>query len=116
MKRFILPLLLLAVFAGGAFATSKKPAPAAPQRIVISVTSNGFEPADIGVQAGRPVLLTVTRTTDRTCATEILFKDPNVRKSLPLNQPVAIRFTPKQAGTLHYACGMGMLAGTITVR
>lgn len=114
MKTLTATLLLLALAAGVAGAAPKHSR--AVQRVALTVTSNGFEPADVSVRAGRPLVLTVTRTTDRTCAKEIVFAEGGIRRALPLNEAVTIRFTPKQAGSLRYACGMNMLSGTITVR
>jgi plastocyanin domain-containing protein len=87
----------------------------ASQAIELAVTSDGFVPASIKVQKGQKVRLVVTRKTDRTCATEIVIKDQGINQKLPLNQPVAVEFTPKKAGQLRYACGMDMIAGVIVV-
>lgn len=86
------------------------------QKIAVAVTSNGFEPATIKVKAGQPVRLVVTRKVERTCATAIVLKDYGVKKQLPLNQAVDVRFTPKKAGTIRYACAMGMIAGQLIVQ
>jgi hypothetical protein len=40
--------------------------------IELEVTRNGFQPALVRVTRGRPVELLVTRTSDDTCATEIV--------------------------------------------
>ncbi len=87
----------------------------AGQPIEITVTSDGFVPANIKVKQGRPVKLVVTRKTERTCATEIVIKDQGINQKLPLNQPVVVAFTPKKAGQLRYACGMDMISGVIVV-
>jgi plastocyanin len=84
--------------------------------IEMKVTRNGFEPATVRVAKGRPVELRITRTTDETCATEIVIPDAGVNVPLPLGQPVTVRFTPPRAGTLRYSCAMGMFGGTIEVR
>jgi len=34
---------------------------------------------------------------------------------LPLNKPVEVVFTPKQAGKIRFACAMDMVAGEIVV-
>jgi plastocyanin domain-containing protein len=86
------------------------------QRVRISVTEKGFVPAVVTVQAGRPVMLLVTRRTDRTCATELVLKAHGINEKLPLGKTVVIRFTPERTGTLDYACGMGMYRGKIVVR
>ena len=68
------------------------------------------------VPQGKSVTLVVTRKTERTCATEFVLAEQNIRKELPLNQQVEITFTPTHAGELRYACGMDMLSGTIVVK
>jgi plastocyanin domain-containing protein len=77
------------------------------------VTDRGFEPAETKVPKGRPVTLVVTRTTDQTCATEMVFAGLEKRHDLPLNQPVRITLPAGEGGTLNYACGMDMIKGSI---
>ncbi len=85
------------------------------QVVTIEVTKDGFVPAEVKVKAGHPVKLVVTRKVDRTCATEIVIKDFNINKPLPLNKAVEVTFTPSKPGRIRYACGMDMIAGTIVV-
>lgn len=89
---------------------------AGPRTVKIAVTDRGFEPQEITVQQGRPVTLLVTRKVDATCVKEIVIQDVGVRQELPLNQEVAVSFTPEKRGELRYACPMDMVAGTITVQ
>ena len=67
------------------------------------------------MRAGRPVRLTFVRTTDKTCGTEVVFPSMNIRRPLPLNQPVAIEFTPEASGDVGFVCGMNMLPGTLVI-
>jgi plastocyanin domain-containing protein len=117
MKRLIGTLALAALIAGTTLA-SAAPAPAKTkeQRVHISVTRNGFEPAQVKLKTGQPVRLVVTRKTDRTCATEIVLKEYGIKKDLPLNKAVEVVFTPRKPGSLRYACGMDMIAGQLVVR
>jgi plastocyanin domain-containing protein len=87
-----------------------------PQTVKVAVTDAGFVPAQVDVRRGQPVVLLVTRTTDETCAKEIVIPDQHIRKALPLNQPVAISFTPEKRGAIKYACGMEMVSGTLRVQ
>ena len=87
----------------------------ASQRVSIQVTEQGFEPAVVNVKAGQPVTMLVKRTTDRTCATEVVMKEHNINQPLPLNQEVEITFTPTRSGDLVYACAMDMYKGTVHV-
>ena len=92
------------------------PAAAGAHRVELAVTEKGFEPSPIKVKAGEPLELLVTRKTDKTCATEIIVKDYGIDKKLPLNQPVVVAFTPKQAGEIRYGCGMDqMISGVLVV-
>lgn len=90
-------------------------APPAEQRIVIRVTRDGFEPALVHARVGRPVRLVVTRTIERTCARDIVIRSLGIRKPLPLNRPVEVRFTPSRPGTIRYSCAMDMIAGSLVV-
>lgn len=81
----------------------------------MTVTSSGFEPAEIKTKKGEPLRLVITRKTEKTCATEVVIKDLGVNKPLPLNEPVTVELTPKKDGELRYACGMDMIAGVIVV-
>lgn len=130
-SKMIKPLLALAL-AGAFFASQQgcskeqKPeaAPAAaarkpgdgPRVIALSVTEKGYEPTPITLAKDEPVKLMVTRTTDHTCATDLVMKDYGINTPLPLNQPVEIAFTPTKTGTLTYGCAMGqMVSGTFMV-
>jgi plastocyanin domain-containing protein len=94
-------------------------ADAAPKerRIELSVTERGFTPSPVEVKKGEPLLLVITRKTDRTCAKEIVVPALNMKAALPLDQPVEVRLTPKKSGELKYGCAMGqMISGVLTVR
>ncbi len=84
-------------------------------QIVMTVTSDGFVPADIKVKMGQPVKLTITRKVEQTCATDIVIKDYGIKKPLPLNQAVEVEFTPTKSGKIKYACAMNMIRGEIIV-
>jgi plastocyanin domain-containing protein len=104
-------LVLTFVLAGCA----SPPVSGGPQRVTLTVTEKGFEPAVVKVRAGSPVTLMVTRRTERTCATELVLKEHGINQPLPLNQAVEITFTPTQSGDLTYACAMDMYRGTVHV-
>ena len=116
MSRLLIGLMLAASMLPGCASRNAANSGDA-ERVAIQVTENGFEPAVVTVKAGQPVTLAVTRTTDRTCATEMIFKDANldIRKDLPLNKTVEITFKPSKTGDLVYACAMDMYRGTVRV-
>src|SRR5438046_2127686 len=86
-----------------------------PRTIEMTVTKEGFVPAAVNVRKGEALRLVVTRKVERTCATEIVVQGYGIQKDLPLNQPVAIEFTPTNSGTVRYACSMGMIGGKLFV-
>jgi plastocyanin domain-containing protein len=83
-------------------------------RIVVS--DKGFAPDRVTLRAGVAARLSFLRTTDATCATEVVVPSLKIRRKLPLNEPVLIEFTPDKAGEIGFACGMGMFHGTIFVQ
>jgi RND family efflux transporter MFP subunit len=90
-------------------------APSGVQGAKVIVTEQGFEPAKVALRAGTPARLTFIRTTDKTCGTEVVFPSLNIKRALPLNQSVAIEFTPTNTGEVAFACGMNMLKGAVVV-
>jgi plastocyanin len=88
----------------------------AAQTARITSTENGYEPNKISVRAGSPVRLTFVRTTDKTCGTEVIFPALNIRRPLPLKEPVTIEFTPAKSGEIAFACGMNMFTGAVVVQ
>lgn len=121
LKRFKFALaapfmaLLLSLFvAAGCGAGAEA---AVTNKVQMSITDAGFEPKDITVRMGEPVVLTITRKSKDTCATEIVIDEYNINTKLPLNQPVTVSFTPKKTGTLKYGCAMSkMIGGVITIK
>jgi RND family efflux transporter MFP subunit len=86
------------------------------QRARIVVNEQGFDPAKVALRAGAPARLTFIRTTDKTCATEVVFPSLEMKRALPLNEPVLIEFTPAKAGEIAFACGMNMFGGMVVVQ
>jgi cobalt-zinc-cadmium efflux system membrane fusion protein len=86
------------------------------QSAKIVVNEQGFEPAKVALRAGMPARLTFIRTTDTTCGTEVIFPSLDIKRALPLNEPVVIDFTPAKREEIEFACGMNMLRGTVVVQ
>jgi plastocyanin domain-containing protein len=102
-------------------APAKKPAAArvgknGVRTVELTVTSKGFEPANVKVKAGHPVRLIVTRKTDQTCAKELVLEDLGIHQPLPLDTPVTVELAPSEAGTLRYTCAMNHIGGILTVQ
>lgn len=86
------------------------------QSAKIVVNEQGFEPAKVALRVGMPARLTFIRTTDKTCGTAVVFPSLNIKRALPLNEPVQIEFTPAKSGEIAFACGMNMLRGAVVVQ
>ena len=86
------------------------------QEAKVTVTDASFDPQRLTLRVGVPARLTFTRTSDKTCATAVVFASLNIRRDLPLNQPITIEFTPEKTGEIAFACGMNMLRGTVVVQ
>lgn len=87
------------------------------QLVEIRVTEKGYEPSPVTLKKGQPVTAKVTRTTDRTCATEFILDEHNINEKLPLNETVTVKFTPEKDGQLVYGCGMDkMISGRFIVQ
>ncbi|MCX6713040.1 MAG: cupredoxin domain-containing protein [Candidatus Vogelbacteria bacterium] len=80
------------------------------------MVSGGYTPEIITVPVGRKTVLNFTRTDESSCLEEVVLGDFNIRRTLPLNQKVAIEITPKTPGEHVYSCGMGMFHGKIIVK
>src|SRR5262245_36151556 len=84
------------------------------QTATVEVTDKGFEPSSLKLKAGAPAKLTFVRKTDETCAKEVVIKEYNINRKLPLNEPVTVEFTPRK-GEFAFACGMDMIKGKLIV-
>lgn len=87
-----------------------------PKEVRIAVTENGFEPASVEIPKNEAVTLVVTRKTDQTCATEMIFAENGARYDLPKDQVVRIELPAGQPDTLHYACAMDMIKGVVVAK
>jgi plastocyanin domain-containing protein len=87
----------------------------ADNRVEVRVTPLGFEPDEVHVHAGLPVTLVVTRTTEKTCATELVVPGVVEKVALPLYVPVNVTFVAPKTGSLRYGCGMGMMVSGVLV-
>lgn len=87
------------------------------QVVEMTVDEKGYRPAALALQAGVPARIVFTRTSDGTCTKEVHAPALGVPKTaLPLGEPVAVTFTPSEAGTFTIACGMDMSEAAVIVR
>jgi plastocyanin domain-containing protein len=91
------------------------PKPAGTGEIPITADDNGFSPSSVTLPKGAPATLVFTRTTDDTCATEVVFPELNVTKPLPKGTPVKIEVPTDKEQRLTFQCGMGMYKSAVVI-
>jgi plastocyanin domain-containing protein len=99
--------------------SSSSLAPAAPGELRVVASEHGFTPPSLALAKGAPgsmATVTFVRTTDQTCATEVVFPELDIKKPLPLNQPVAVDVPTDAPRSLTFQCGMGMYKGALLVK
>ena len=84
--------------------------------LAVKVGSGGFEPSRLNIPSGQPIQLAFTRTDAQNCASEILFPELGIRKSLPPGRTTLINLPAQPHSELHFACGMGMYRGILLVQ
>ncbi len=87
-------------------------AEAGQRPVKILVGANGFSPSRVDAPAGRPLTLRFFRTTDETCAKEVVFPSIGVQRELPLHHDVDVALVPTR-GEIAFSCGMGMVTGAV---
>ena len=116
--RFLLglPALIAMTFAGSSIAAQSSSGRMRPQTVSVEITKMGYTPASITLRRNVPARIKFLRTTDDTCATEVLFPDRGIRRELPLGRWVTVSFTPTRAGEYSFTCGMNKHRGKLIVR
>ncbi len=124
MKFISIFLLITAIVAlGGCSGTKTEPKATAdpdvytakPGETIKIKVSTSYEPKSIKVKKGEPVKMEFTRIDDKNCGDELVFPKLNIKKTLPVGEPVLVEFTPTESGDLAFQCGMEMMKGKIVV-
>ena len=83
----------------------------------VAVDGDTFRPAAVRLLPAVPARLVFTRTEAPTCADSISAPGLGVgATALPVGVPVAVEFTPAEAGEYTLACGMDMVSARLVVR
>jgi plastocyanin domain-containing protein len=112
-RSFYAVILSLIVLSSVASQTVAKPR---RQSLTVKINERGYEPTKLTIRKGVRTRVTFVRTTDATCAKEIVLADFNIKRELPLNQPVVMDLTPTKSGTFTFVCGMNMMSGHLIVQ
>jgi plastocyanin domain-containing protein len=86
------------------------------QTAKVEINTKGYQPTSFKLRRGVRARVTFLRTTDATCAKEIVLPDFNIRRAPPLNEPVVVTFTPNNRGTFTFVCGLNMMKGQLIVQ
>ncbi len=82
----------------------------------VLVSKDGFLPSEINIIDGKFKKLAFVRIDKENCADEIVFKDLNIKKKLPVGEVVLVDLPADSKGkTLNFACGMDMYKGKVVI-
>jgi hypothetical protein len=84
--------------------------------IKVTVSKNGYEPAEIKLEKGKPAKIVFYRADAENCGGEVVFSKLNITKKLPVGETVLVEFTPQDSGEISFACGMDMMKGKVLVQ
>lgn len=87
----------------------------APNSVQVVADDKGFTPSSVTLKKGAPGSLVFLRTSDDTCATEVVFPELNVKKDLPKGKPVIIDVPTDKDQKLTFQCGMGMYKSAVVI-
>ena len=107
--------VLLFALAGVACKDKDKPAVLPPGAVQITADENGFKPSSVTFKKGAPASLVFLRTSDDTCATEVVFPELNIKQDLPKGKPVTIAVPTDKDQKLTFQCGMGMYKSAVVI-
>lgn len=103
-------LIISLLLSAPAFSKTKD----AENTYTMQVTANGYEPSSLKVKSGTPITLKITRTTQATCAREIVIPSQKIYVKLPVNQEVVVKLNPLAKGEIKFGCAMDlMISGVI---
>jgi sulfite exporter TauE/SafE len=82
------------------------------QEVVVTASDSGYSPRTVTIKAGIPTTLIVRSDGATGCVRSFVIRD--TQTVLPESGDTRIDLGTLTAGTLRYACGMGMYTGAIT--
>lgn len=114
-KRFMAPVLFVAIIAALAMSASAASTRPAPQRIEVTAERFAFSPSEITLKMGQPVVL-VLKSDD--VAHGIRFRGLNVNFKVKAGGTAQVEFTPEKTGDFVGHCSVfcGAHHGSMTIR
>ena len=96
------------------------PARSAPSKNVVQEirirVKDGYEPATIFVEAGRPVRLYFYRDETSECSERVVFEDFGIDQELPAFETTPVQLNPKEPGDYPFRCGKSVLKGRLVAQ
>ena len=87
------------------------------KEINITVNENGYTPAKVTIPKHLDVVtLNFKRTTDKTCAREVISKELGINEKLPLNKVVPIKFDVRNRDSITFGCHMNMMYKGVLIK
>jgi plastocyanin domain-containing protein len=124
MKATAFLIIALGVLAGGCDAASNDAAASAKSQsnkprksraVDVVVGDDGFQPNRVEALKDELLTLRFKRTSEETCATDVVFPELALKKALPLGQTVTVEIPTESARTLVFQCGMGMYKSSVVI-
>ena len=81
----------------------------------IVVSRDGFTPEEVTFKKDQPLKLAFFRADAENCGSEVVFKELNIKKDLPVGEVVLIDVPTNKARELNFVCGMNMYKGKIVI-
>jgi plastocyanin domain-containing protein len=121
MRRLLGVAVVLAVACGKSQPSGETPAtvataPAQGGSVAVTADEKGFTPSEVHATKGVPLSLVFTRTSDNTCAKDVVFPELKITRPLPLNEAVTVVVPSDTAHAYKFQCGMAMYMGSVVVR
>lgn len=96
------------------------PARSAPSKSVVQEirirVKDGYDPATIFVEAGRPVRLYFYRDETSECSERVVFEDFGIDQELPAFETTPVQLNPKEPGDYPFRCGKSVLKGRLVAQ
>ena len=103
MKRFLLVTLIAATAVAVAVSTHAVRAEAAPKKIAITAKRFAFDPGEITLKKGQPVVFVVTSTD---VSHGLRFRELNLDLKIPKSGTAELPFTPDKTGDFVGQCSV----------
>lgn len=113
MKNILIICSLFFIMITGCKTSSVK----SQKEIDVVVNEKGYTPDKIKIPKHLDsVTLNFKRTTDKTCAREVISKDLGINTKLPLNKVVKIKFDVRNKDSVTFGCHMNMMYKGVLIK